>query len=97
MARIFEACEGGTRIRVKAVPGAKREEIVGPLGDRLKVRVSQPPEGGRANRAIEALLASALGVKPSGVNVVSGETRAEKTVFAPIAPAAAAAKLGLLP
>ena len=36
-------------IRVKAVPGAKREEIAGALGDRLKIRVAQPPEGGRAN------------------------------------------------
>ena len=68
------------RFKVKAVPGAKRDEIVGMLGDRLKVRVSAPPEGGRANEAICALIAAALGVRARDVAVVSGQTRAEKVV-----------------
>ena len=67
-------------MKVKAVPGASRDEIGGRLGDRLKVRVSAPPEGGRANRAICELLAAALGVRPRDVAVVAGQTRAEKTV-----------------
>lgn len=71
---------GGVLIAVKAVPGAKRDEIVGLLGERLKVRVSAPPEGGRANKAICALLARELGVKESDVEVVAGATRAEKSV-----------------
>ena len=68
------------RIQVKAVPGAKRDEIVGRLGDRLKVRVSAPPEGGKANEAICALIAEALGVKARDVRIVGGLSRAEKTV-----------------
>ncbi len=68
------------RLKVKAVPGARRDEIVGMLGDRLKVRVSAPPEGGRANKAICGLLAGALGVRVRDVAVVAGVTRAEKTV-----------------
>ena len=67
-------------IAVKAVPGAKRDEIVGPLGDRLKVRVAAPPEGGKANKAICELLAAALGVKVRDVDVVRGASTAEKTV-----------------
>ncbi len=67
-------------IRVKAVPGASREEIVGPLGDRLKVRVSAPPEGGRANKAVCALIARALGVKPIQVSIEAGRSSARKTV-----------------
>ena len=71
-------------IRVKAVPGARRNEIAGVLGEgeqaRLKVRVSAPPEGGRANKAICKLVAKALGVKPRDVLVVGGRTNPEKTL-----------------
>lgn len=66
-------------IRVKAVPGARRDEVAGPLGDRLKVRVSAPPEGGRANAAIAACLAEALGVAVRTVELVQGATSPQKT------------------
>jgi uncharacterized protein len=65
---------------IKAVPGARRSQIVGMLGDRLKVRIAAPPEGGKANKAICELLAAALGVKPRQVEVIAGHTSAEKTV-----------------
>lgn len=68
------------RLNVKAVPGAKRDEIVGRLGDRLKVRVSAPPEGGKANEAICRLIAEALNIKPRAVRIVAGHARAEKVV-----------------
>ncbi|MCW5754678.1 MAG: DUF167 domain-containing protein [Phycisphaeraceae bacterium] len=79
---VLEATDHGVRIRLKAVPGASRDAIAGVLGDRLKVRVAAPPEGGRANEAIVRLLASALGVRMSDVAIVSGHTRAEKVAFA---------------
>jgi len=65
---------------VKAVPGARRDEIVGPLGDRLKVRVSAPPEGGKANKAICALIARELGLRPSAVSVHAGGSSPEKVL-----------------
>jgi len=46
----------------------------------LRVRVTAPPAQGRANAALERLLANALGVPPSAVRVVSGERAREKTV-----------------
>lgn len=72
---------GGVRISVKAVPGAKRDGIAGPLGDRLKVRVAAPPEGGKANGAICALIAGALGVKARDVEVTQGHGSPEKTLL----------------
>ena len=66
-------------IRVKAVPGAKRDEIVGALGDRLKIRVSQPPEGGRANEAIRGLLAERMGVGVRSVSLINGASSPAKT------------------
>lgn len=69
------------QINLKAVPGARRDEVVGWLGDRLKVRVSAPPEGGRANAAIRALLAAELGVAPSAITITRGHGTAEKSVL----------------
>ncbi len=65
-------------LRVKAVPGAKRDAIVGLLGDRLKIRVAAPPEGGRANDAIIRLVADALGRPAKSVTLDSGATSPEK-------------------
>lgn len=71
---------GGVRILVKAVPGARRDEISGRLGDRLKVRVAAAPEGGAANRAVCRVIAEALGVKPAAVEVIVGHSSPEKVV-----------------
>jgi uncharacterized protein YggU (UPF0235/DUF167 family) len=49
-------------------------------GDRLRLAVAAAPEDGRANRAACALLAAALGVAPSAVQVVAGMTAREKTL-----------------
>lgn len=72
---------GGVLIAVKAVPGAKRDGLAGALGERLKVRVAAPPEGGKANTAICALLAATLGVKPTAVRVVRGPSSPEKAIL----------------
>ncbi len=67
-------------IRIKVVPGARSNGIAGVLGDRLKIRVSAPPEGGRANKAVCAMIAAALGAKPRQVSVESGQTSPEKVL-----------------
>lgn len=46
----------------------------------LRVRVSAVPDKGKANAAVAALLAKALGVPKSAVSVVSGETNRLKTL-----------------
>jgi uncharacterized protein (TIGR00251 family) len=67
-------------VRVKAVAGASRDELAGAVGDRLKVRVSAPAEGGRANKAICRLIAEAVGVKPAQVTVETGQTSPQKII-----------------
>ena len=71
---------GGFDLAIKVVPGASRTVIAGPLGDRLKVRVAAPPEGGKANRALVEVLREWLGVRD--VEIVAGRSSAEKTVRA---------------
>ena len=67
-------------VLVKAVPGASRDSIAGAIGDRLKVRVCAPPEGGRANKAICRLVADRLGVRPSQVVIEAGASSPAKTL-----------------
>jgi uncharacterized protein len=67
-------------IRVHVVPGARRDEIVGLHGDRLKCKVRAPPEDGRANAALEALLATWLGV--TRCQVIAGMTSRQKSILA---------------
>lgn len=74
---------------VKAVPGASRDQIAGRLGDRLKVRVAAAPEGGKANAAVCTLIARALNIPASAVQVERGHSHPEKTLRITSADAAA--------
>ena len=69
------------RLRVRVHPGARRPGLAGRLADgSVKVAVAEPPEGGRANRAVEAALAAAPGIEPRRVRVVSGAAARLKQV-----------------
>jgi len=87
----------GAVVAVKVVPGASRDRIVGPLGERLKVAVRQPPEKGAANRAAGAMLAEALAVKVADVELVRGAARPQKVFLVRgLGPAAVRRRLGLI-
>ncbi|HXR53824.1 MAG TPA: DUF167 domain-containing protein [Acidimicrobiales bacterium] len=65
-------------LRVHVQPGAGRTAVTGRHGDALRVKVGAPPEGGRANAALVALLATTLGIAPSRISIESGETSRAK-------------------
>jgi uncharacterized protein YggU (UPF0235/DUF167 family) len=68
------------RLKIKAIPGSSRTRITGWLGDTLKVCVTAPAERGKANDAIEATVADALGIARSCVQIVAGGASARKTL-----------------
>ncbi|HEX6993930.1 MAG TPA: DUF167 domain-containing protein [Gammaproteobacteria bacterium] len=68
------------KLSVKVVPRASRDEIVGWLGDRLKIKIAAPPQDGRANDALEAFLAKALGLPRRAVRVATGHGSSSKVV-----------------
>jgi uncharacterized protein (TIGR00251 family) len=72
--------DGSLFLRVKVVPNASRTAVAGVLGDALKVQVAQPPEAGKANEAVIALLAQALGVPGRALRIVAGSSHSRKTV-----------------
>ena len=71
---------------MRAQPNASKDAIEG-LGEEasgqryLKVRIRAVPEKGKANAAIEMLLAKTLGIPKSAVSVENGETQRIKTVL----------------
>jgi uncharacterized protein len=59
-------------LRVRVQPRASREAILGWRDDALRLAVTAPPVEGEANEAVRRLLARALGVAPSSINLVRG-------------------------
>ena len=68
---------GGVIVDVWVVPGASRSRIVGLHGDKLKLRVTAPPEGGRANEEARMLLEGRLGAP---VSLIRGMSSRHKVV-----------------
>ena len=63
---------GTVVLRVHVQPGAGRSAVVGRHGNALKLRVAAPPEGGRANEAVTALLTETFGVRAADIELASG-------------------------
>ena len=57
---------------LRVQPKASRDEVTGWHGDVLRLRVRAAPEDGKANAAVVALLAEALGVPKSWVSIERG-------------------------
>jgi len=70
----------GWLLAIHVQPGAKKSQVAGLHGGALKIRVAAPPVEGKANAALIAYLAKALGVPKRAVTVVKGELSREKLV-----------------
>lgn len=77
---VLGAAPNGVAVRVKAVPGASRTRLAGLLGDRLKITVAAPPEGGKANQAICSLLADLFGLPKRHATITAGQAQPLKIV-----------------
>jgi uncharacterized protein (TIGR00251 family) len=79
--RLFDvARDGAVIVRVHTQPGATHPGVAGVHGDALKVRVREVAERGRANRAVEAVVADVFDVPRSSVAVTAGTTTRAKRV-----------------
>jgi uncharacterized protein len=61
-------------------PGAKRTEVTGMHGERIKVRLAAPATEGRANAALIEFLAEAFGVARRDITILSGTKSRDKRV-----------------
>lgn len=71
----------GTLLKVRVGPGARKSEIMGEAGGRLRIRLQAPPVEGKANRELTRFIARELGLKKNRVALASGEKSREKTLL----------------
>ncbi len=65
---------------IRVQPKSSRDQVVGYRDGVLQLRVTAPPDKGRANAAVVALLADALGVAKSRVRIVRGQSSRDKVL-----------------
>ena len=70
----------GVSFAVKVHPRAKKNAIMGELGDALKVSLTTPPVEGRANEACVEFFAKLLKVPRSSVTIASGLSSRNKVI-----------------
>jgi uncharacterized protein len=68
------------RIQVRLRPRGSKNELAGIRDGVLQAKVTAPPVGGKANKALCKLIAKRVGVAPSRVSVVGGEKSRQKVV-----------------
>ena len=74
------ADSAGTLIKVKVIPRSSRTEILGKENDIYRMKLTDPPVQGKANKAAIELLAEKLGVPKREIEIVSGKTGRLKTI-----------------
>lgn len=82
----FDPHPQGLRLYLRVTPGAARDAITGLQPDadgriRLKISVTTIAEGGKANKAVIALLAKIWRLPKSSFELLAGDTNRLKTVL----------------
>lgn len=72
--------ENSLNIQVQIQPGSSKDQIIGLHNGRLKIKISAPPVGGKANQNLIEFIAKALGVSKSKIEIVKGRTSKLKTL-----------------
>lgn len=92
MPSFFRPDASGLVLSLKVQPKSSRDAIQGvvatPDGAALKVAVTAPPDKGKANAAVIALIAKAFGVAKRDVTLTLGETDRRKVLHIAGAPGA---------
>ncbi len=66
------------RVEIRVTPRASRERVELD-GETVRVRTTAAPTDGQANEAVRKALAKRLGLAPSRLSLVRGETSRDKT------------------
>ena len=68
-------------LKLRIVPNARRNEVVGEHGDALKLKVAAPAVEGKANEALLEYVAELLNVPRRSLALSAGEKSRDKSIF----------------
>jgi uncharacterized protein len=68
-------------LHVQIQPKSSKDEVVGMMGENLKIKITAPPIDGKANLYLCSFLAKIFGVPKSQVSILKGETNKIKTLL----------------
>lgn len=68
------------RLKLRIVPNAKRDEVVGEYGDAVKIKVAAPAVEGKANEALLVFVAEKTGIHRRDITLIAGEKSRDKVV-----------------
>ena len=69
----FRWQDGDLLLSLRVQPRARKDEVAGPAGDHLRVRITAPPVDGKANTHLRRFLAGVFGVPLARVEILSGQ------------------------
>jgi len=77
----FHDGKSGAALAIRVTPRASRDEIAEIMPDgSIRVRLTAPPVEGKANKALIKFLSKVLGVPPSRLEIIAGETGRDKLI-----------------
>lgn len=68
------------RLKLRIVPNAKRDEVVGEHGAAVKIKIAAPALEGKANEAVLGFVAEKLGIHRRDITLVTGEKSRDKLI-----------------
>ncbi len=67
-------------IKVKIIPNSPKNEIIGYIGQSIKIKIKAVPEKGKANKELINFLSKTLNIPKQNIEILHGHTSAQKTI-----------------
>lgn len=72
-----------TTLKIKIIPKAKKNEIVGTRGEFLVIKIKAVPEKGKANKELVRYLSAILNIPAADISFVRGRAASHKIIALP--------------
>lgn len=67
-------------IKARIIPNSSRNQIVGWFKDQLKIKISAPPERGKANQKLINFLSEKWNIPKHSIQIIKGHKKRDKVI-----------------